>query len=209
MGTITRNCPHCHSQQMTFVSFAEFREPNSGSPIPFLTAFKCNGCHGGYFAKIKQNSGQSPHQMSGDINSVTFLKITDEYPKEKSLEAPEHLPDNIKRFFIQAAHSLGSGNLDASAMMSRKVLEVSVKTLNSVGSGSLYNRIEQLHTAGIITDDLKSWAHIIRDDGNEAAHEELPVTPDFAQELLYFCELFLMYTFTMPGMISERMGEES
>ncbi len=91
-------------------------------------------------------------------------------------------------------------------MMSRKVLEIAVKTLNPSGSGKLYKRIEQLYDLGKITDDLKDWAHIIRDDGNEAAHEEEPVSPEFADELFFFVKLFLMYTFTMPGMVQEKKG---
>jgi hypothetical protein len=39
-----------------------------------------------------------------------------------------------------------------------------------------------------------------------AAHEEKPVAPEFAEELLSFTELFLMYTFTMPGMIKAKKG---
>ena len=89
-------------------------------------------------------------------------------------------------------------------MMSRKVLEVAVKQLNPVGKGSLYERIEQLAAKYIITSDLKDWAHIIRDDGNVAAHEENPIDEPFATELLSFCEMFLMYTYTMPNMIKSK-----
>ena len=89
-------------------------------------------------------------------------------------------------------------------MMSRKVLEASVKVLNPDSKGVLYKRIEKLYELGKITDDLKKWAHIIRDDGNEATHEDEPTTVGFATELFAFSELFLMYTFTMPGMVEER-----
>ena len=93
-------------------------------------------------------------------------------------------------------------------MMSRKVLEVAVKALDPKGEGSLYKRIENLAKKNLITPDIKDWAHIIRDDGNTAAHEEEPVTKEFAQELLSFAEMFLMYTFTMPNMIKERRHDE-
>tara|TARA_B110000027_G_C16051603_1_gene270191 strand:- start:547 stop:843 length:297 start_codon:yes stop_codon:yes gene_type:complete len=93
-------------------------------------------------------------------------------------------------------------------MMSRKVLEVSVKRLNPAGEGNLYRRIEELASSGAITEELKDWAYIIRDNGNEAAHEEEPVTAEFATELLSFSEMFLMYTFTMPGMVAARRVDE-
>lgn len=207
MGAITRNCPHCHSSNAMFSSFSDFKDPNSVSPQVYLTAFQCVSCHGGYFTKSEFTAGHPPHAHSGDIDQASGIKIINEYPEPIAIEAPQYLPDNIQSFFIQAAHSLKNGNLDASAMMARKVLEVSVKTLNSSGSGNLYNRIEQLHDIGKITDDLKDWAHIIRNDGNEASHEETPVTSEFADELLSFAELFLMYTFSMPGMVKDKKGK--
>jgi len=207
MGTLIRNCPHCHAGKISFQSFAEHQDPNSVNPRVFITAFYCGGCHGGYFAKIAHMAGHTPHPHPGDIEKSQTLAILAEYPKPSAIKAPQYLPENIQTFFIQAAHNLSSGNLDASAMMSRKVLEVAVKTLNPDGSGKLYKRIEDLHTSGKITDDLKDWAHIIRDDGNEATHDEEPVNQKFADELLAFAELFLMYTFTMPGMVKAKKGE--
>ncbi|KKC66850.1 hypothetical protein WR33_22650 [Vibrio parahaemolyticus] len=88
--------------------------------------------------------------------------------------------------------------------MSRKALEVAAKTLDPDGSGSLYRRIEKLYDDNVITVSLKDWAHIIREDGNVAAHEIDPVDEKHAQELIDFCELFLMYTFTMPQMIADK-----
>ncbi|GAB7026398.1 DUF4145 domain-containing protein [Geotalea toluenoxydans] len=207
MGTITRNCPHCHSGSMTFTTFADYADPNKRTPQEYLTAFRCGGCHGGYFVKIAFLSGHPPSSFSGDIDKSTGHKILEEYPQPQVIEAPQYLPVNLQSFFVQAAHSLNAGSFDASAMMSRKVLEVAVKALNSEGSGNLYKRIEQLHEMGKVTDDLKEWAHIIRDNGNDAAHEEEPVSKEFADELLSFTELFLMYTFTMPGMVKAKKGK--
>lgn len=208
MGTLTRNCPHCHSNGMTFSTFGEYDVPNDSGNRHFLTALRCGGCHGGYFVKV-QVTGQSPCQHNGDIDAKASIRIMKEYPQAKDIDTPDYLPENINNFFLQAAKSLRLGNLDAAAMMSRKVLEVSVKTLDKDSEGNLYQRIEKLHVAGIITEDLKDWAHIIRDDGNVAAHEEEPVSPGFAEELLSFTEMFLMYTFTMPGMVKDKRGDDS
>lgn len=204
MGSLTRNCPHCHSANSTFTSFSEHADPNKRSPQLFCVSLYCGSCHQGYYAVVAHHAGHSPHTYSGNLDAADHLILGDEYPRAESLAAPEYLPGNIESFFLQSAANLKSDNLDASAMMSRKVLEVAVKTLHPEGSGTLYNRIEKLHELGMITDDLKDWAHIIRDNGNEAAHEEVPVNPEFASELLSFTELFLMYSFTMPGMVTNR-----
>lgn len=208
MGTLTRDCPHCHSANSTFSTFGEYADPNK-SPKVLTVALRCGACHEGYMARFLMiAAGNTPAKYSGDLEGNTSLKLLDEYPEAVAVEAPRYLPGNIEKFFIQASNGLISGSHDASAMMSRKVLEVAVKKLNPEGNGTLYKRIEQLHANGQITDDLKDWAHIIRDDGNDAAHEEDPVTLEFASELLSFSELFLMYTFTMPGMVKAKKTPE-
>ncbi|WP_020412058.1 DUF4145 domain-containing protein [Microbulbifer variabilis] len=204
MGTITRDCPHCHSANSTFNTFGEFSDPNTNTPKVYTVALRCGGCHEGYIIRAEQLGGQSPCRISGNLETSKYLKVIREYPEAITAEYPKYLPDNIEKFYIQAADSLKAGSYDASAIMSRKVLEVSVKKLQPDGKGSLYQRIERLYEIGKITDDLKSWAHIIRGDGNDAAHEEDPVTNLFAEQLLDFTEMFLMYTFTMPGMVSTK-----
>ena len=207
MGTITRSCPHCHASNVSFASFSEFQVPSDEPRRVFLTAFSCGNCHKGYIAEFVFSQGHCPHQTAGNLEKARGLALVAEYPTPHAIEAPQYLPGNIQSFFVQAAHTLSAGNLDASAMMSRKTLEVAVKKLHPEGKGNLYTRIEELHGLGIITSELKSWAHAIRDDGNDAAHEEQPVTPEFADELLSFTELFLMYVFTMPGMVEAKKGK--
>jgi HEPN domain-containing protein len=201
MGQLTRDCPHYHTKNVSFTSFGYFKVPDT---IDFITAFYCGGCYGGYIARIYSRVSTNAHGFNGNIDANNNYIIREEYPLPLEISSPKHLPENLDKFYLQAANSLRAGNHDASAMMSRKVLEVAVKTLSPDGEGSLYHRIENLATDGKITPELKDWAHIIRDDGNEAAHEEEPVSTKFAIELLSFAEMFLMYTFTMPGMIADR-----
>jgi len=202
MGKLIRDCPHCHTKSVSFSAYAQMENPNKQRV--FTSAFYCENCYGGYIAEIKCPTSNLPTSTNGSLEGNPNFQIEKEYPLPKSVKAPNNLPQNIENFYLQAANSLKSGSHDASAMMSRKVLEVAVKSLQPDGSGNLYRRIEALSDTGLITEELKDWAHIIRDDGNEAAHEEEPVTPEFAEELLSFAEMFLMYTFTMPGMVAER-----
>jgi HEPN domain-containing protein len=206
MGQITRDCPHCGTKMVAFKSFGEHRLPLNSQQ--YTVGFSCGGCHGGIIGEIRCTAS-TPHATSGDLDTVGNIQVFQTYPVPVQTQSPRYLPENLDKFYQQAASSLSSGNHDASAMMSRKVLEVAVKALDSAGEGSLYKRIENLAKKNLITNDLKGWAHIIRDDGNTAAHEEEPVTKVFAQELLSFAEMFLMYTFTMPNMIKERRHDEA
>lgn len=201
MGHITRDCPHCGTKRVAFTSFSEHKKTNTNI---YLVPFRCGGCSGGIIAEIETSAHEKPHGYGGDVESFPYFTIHKTYPAATASKAPKYLPDNLSSFYIQAAESLRSGNFDASAMMARKTLEVAVKMLDPDGSGNLYNRIERLAGKNLITPDLREWAHIIRDDGNVAAHEQLPVKKDFSEELLSFTEIFLMYTFSMPNMIKER-----
>ena len=206
MGQIKRDCPHCHTKNTAFLAFGEYTK--SGSNV-YTTAFYCSGCFSGVIAEIKLTAGQSPLQYHGDIDENPNQHILKLYPKPQETKIPKNLPANINRFFMQASDSFKASSFDASSMMSRKTLEVAVKTLEPTATGNLYKRIESLAKQNLITPDLKDWAHIIRDDGNTAAHEEDPVTKEHAEELLAFTEMFLMYTFTMPSMVKEKRKDDT
>lgn len=201
MGQIKRDCPHCGTKNTGFIAFGEHKKVGTDR---FTTAFRCTGCNGGLFAIIKVTAGVTPIEYPADIDDNPNSAIQKTYPEFVEKKAPQHLPNNIESFFLQAARSLDGKNYDASGVMSRKALEAAVRKLKPKGKGKMYQRIEALEQEHLITPDLKDWAHIIRDDGNDAAHEEEPVSAEFAKELLGFTELFLMYTFTMPGMVKAK-----
>ena len=188
---------------MAFRSFAAEKNDKR-----WITALQCNGCHGGYFIEVEDNLGTDPHRYEGDIPSYQYFNIVSEYPRTIEKETPKYLPENIAKFYSQAIAALRGDNYDSSAIMSRKVLEVSVKKIHPEGKGNLYQRIEELADQGIITSELKDWAHIIREEGNESAHEEEPVTKEFAESIQSFTELFLLYVFTMPGMVKIKKPNE-
>jgi Domain of unknown function (DUF4145) len=66
-------------------------------------------------------------------------------------------------------------------------------------------RIDALAKAGRLTNDLQKWAHHVRLEGNDAAHDEDPFTGPEAEELLDFTELFLTYVYSLPGRLKDKM----
>lgn len=200
MGKLKRECPHCHTKNSSFQTYGEIKKTNTKL---ITTSLYCEGCFGGYIAVIESHISPSAHGHKGNIEDAGgHYRIVKEYPRAKVTNIPAHVPPNIESFYLQAANALKANSYDAASMMARKVLEVSIKKLAPDTSGSLYHRIEKIHESGLITDDIKDWAHIIREDGNEAAHEEEPMGKQSAEELLAFAEMFLMYTFTMLGMVA-------
>jgi len=201
MGQLKRDCPHCHTTNTAFIAYGEFNHP--GTQV-FTVGLYCAGCYRGIIAEIQNTAGHTPCAYNGDIDSNVHHSVKNWYPQPEETIAPESLPANLKTFFLQAANNIKSNNYDASSMMSRKTLEIAIKIIAPELTGNLYNRIEKLAENNLITPDLKDWAHIIRDDGNTAAHEEEPMSSETATELLSFVEMFLMYTFTMPGLVATK-----
>lgn len=92
-------------------------------------------------------------------------------------------------------------------MTFRKVIDVSTKLLDpSLAKKALAFRIDDLEKSGKLTADIKAWAHEIRLDGNNAAHEDDPFTREQAESLRFFVDAYLRYIYTLPKMV-ERSRE--
>jgi hypothetical protein len=67
-------------------------------------------------------------------------------------------------------------------------------------SGNYGRAIDSVLPEVGVTPAMMVWAHIIRDDGNDAAYEG-PNSEDEATGLEAYMKLFLTYAFTLPGMV--------
>jgi uncharacterized protein DUF4145 len=73
--------------------------------------------------------------------------------------------------------------------------------------GNIQGRIDAVASRGLITPDLKDWAHQIRLAGNEATHDHAPYSEEEASELLDFTELYLTYVYTLPKRLELRKAK--
>lgn len=205
---IQANCPHCGTQRIGFTFIGDV---NLGPQKPknFLAFFKCNKCQGGLVVEYEHviNHGPlSPGQCPSDPAELGF-SVKKLYPGSMPSTVPAHVNAPLDRYYRQASESLQGGHYDASGAMSRKVVDVSTQQLlgeDSKKFGNIRDRIDALAQRGLLTPDLKDWAHQIRLGGNDAAHDEDPYTKDEAEDLLGFAELYLTYVYTLPGRLKAR-----
>ncbi|MBV1823351.1 DUF4145 domain-containing protein [Komagataeibacter oboediens] len=89
----------------------------------------------------------------------------------------------------------------------RTVLDVATKEVLAQNPGcldgkaaprNLSARIDMLAKAGLLTADLKEWAHGVRGITNEDVHTVEPVRKDEAQEIAEITRLILTYLFELP-----------
>jgi hypothetical protein len=166
--------------------------------------FQCQVCGEGIVAKFQTANPSFINAWVASQGSTQHVKLIQYWPSQIDTKAPEHVPQNITSFYSQAMDNLDRKNYDAAGTMFRKSLDIALKHLDPSGKGTLQQRIDKLPAAVAITPAMKEWAHQIRELGNDAAHEEDPFTEDEATTLQAFTELFLTYTFTLPGMLEAR-----
>jgi uncharacterized protein DUF4145 len=207
MAQISLDCPHCRTAKAAF-SGNIFQPAPPGQQTMFIMLFQCQVCGEGIIAKLQSPSSQAIHgwaqgqtTMQTTLGPITVVRY---WPTEIETKAPYHSPNNVTSFYLQGMDNLGRKNYDAAGTMFRKSLDAALKRLDPSGKGTLQQRIDNLPAAVAITPAMKEWARQIRELGNDAAHEEDPFTEDDAKALQAFSELFLTYTFTLPGMLAAR-----
>lgn len=207
-------CPHCGNENVTFYlsSIEDIFENNAGRYISsiqytgedltvrhrYLSFWMCGVCKSGL-------CGES-NIIPIDNSPFQFRDFTRTYPIYQDISAPKHTPKNIADVYKAAVKNLRSGDageLIAACIMARRGIEIAIKQFGGQGK-NLEKKIDDLAARHIITPALRDWAHEIRHIGNEAAHDEEPVSREDAEQAVYFAEMLFTYLYTLPGMVAER-----
>ena len=204
MDMITHDCPRCGTKNAGFSLQHPGKyvsEEDHGRGFVFDVLATCRVCERSVVATLSTGMARTINDARARYTTIEAVA-----PAPRSTKAPAFTPDNVARFFEQGMENLPR-NWDAAGTMFRKALEAGLKANWPEVEGKLYQRIEKVAELGGLTDDMKDWAHQIRDDGNDAAHEDQPMRKDRAQALAEFTRLFLLYAFSLPGMLAQARGK--
>lgn len=169
----------------------------------------CGVCTQGMIVNSFFRHGSHPNLAGQNMNFDDSFLILNYWPTFIS-EIPAGVPDNISSFYAQACGSLSEHRWDAAGAMFRKALDVATKSLApEASSRNLYQRIESLIQAGLLTPAMGDWAHEIRMEGNDAVHDDEPETEADARATHKFTEAFLTYTFSLPKMVTENRSKRA
>jgi hypothetical protein len=129
-------------------------------------------------------------------------KILGTYPKPEEPDDSPHYPKALREVFIELQEDIRAKRTAPRIVVGcRSVLEVALKELGyDEKKDKLSHRIDKARENGILTESMRQWAHRIRLDGNEAAHE-LTASHEDAAEFVNFLRLFLEITFVLPTRI--------
>ena len=199
MPTFKADCPRCGTRSVMFM--IESWEKILGSPSGKGDVLaRCAHCTRGVVATYFLDPGDTLQNKLKMLDPAR-RRPTEIAPPFPDTGAPTHTPEKAAGFYRQGMDNL-PGNPDAAGAMFRKALETALKEkFPDRGKMSLAKRIAAAAEAGDLTQDLADWAHQIRIDGNDAAHDE--ITGNQVQAMQIFTELVLRYLFELPGMLKE------
>lgn len=149
-------CPHCGIQNPLLRKTSDFQTVAARSNIHRTWfAFACSVCGGGVLAAAFKNSD----------------KVIEYYPELRVVDAI--VPERARKRLQEASNALHAPG--ASIMSCASGIDWMLKD-KGYDQGVLFNRIEQAAAAGLLTDDMKEWAHVVRLEANAERHAD----PDYA-----------------------------
>ena len=126
------------------------------------------------------------------------------YPTPLPSETDERIPDGIRIDLIESKLCFSAHAYRGSTVLACRAIQ-STRLDKGATTKDLMKQIDELFGKGIITADLKEWAHVIRWVGNDAAHPNKDVvTVDDATDILELCEQFLHTIYVAPAIAKER-----
>ncbi|MCK6905282.1 DUF4145 domain-containing protein [Enterobacter roggenkampii] len=208
-------CPHCKKENAVLEAFGEHHRH---ATYFYDVAFFCRSCaQAGIAVVMSPRMDLGPYKQSKQYSEVDLVIPRSEnpyelmavYPEPAVHVAPESTPKRAADSFIESKDNLQRGKYDTSVMLCRKTIDIATRTLLGEDSKDekLVQRISMLHAKGLITEQMKNWAHIVRFDSNGAVHSDEEFSKEEAEELIGFTEVFLIYAFQLPAMVSSRKQE--
>lgn len=175
-------CPYCH--KYTYLNILASIGINTGS----WSMGECNSCHNVVLI----------HNNTGDI-----------YPNPLPKSIDERIPETIKRDFEESTICLSVRGYRAAAVMARRALQSICLDKGADENDKLEKQIDWLFAQGVITKDLKEWAHEVRLVGNDAAHpkkpeKDTPITKEDAEEIMQLLDQFTQTLYVAPAIAEER-----
>ncbi|WP_244141526.1 DUF4145 domain-containing protein [Burkholderia gladioli] len=213
MPTLVIDCPHCGAGRSSFNVTHVISHPIRGSLWSVIAG--CPSCGDLIIAHASATRflgpGMTPGTIPGNLMEAEDkgVRIGRIWPETVESVTPEHVPPAASKAYEQGARCLSRGDFTPAAAMYRRCLEIALKNFSpDIDAWKLEKRIDKLEASGLITKDLKTWAHRVRLDGNDALHEEEEFTRESATELEEFTRLLLTYLYTLPERIRQRLEKE-
>jgi hypothetical protein len=210
MATYKHDCPRCGAKNSTFTVVSAV--PHQ-APYTWSVHMICGSCSNGGVANVygngtRQSPLNHPFELSLSDKNKTSFSVIDFYPEVKTHDVPQYLPESVAKKFREGCEII-EASPDAAVGMFRKALELGLKDLSpDIEAWKLEKRIDAMANKGLLTADLKDWAHELRLDGNDALHEAAEMTKEQAAETRELTRYVLTYLYTLPNAVKAMRGNK-
>ena len=184
-------CPFCMETGNFSTEFhAEKKQPNASKMLNFDT-LRCGSCAS--FVQVIWSATRDLHDYRVQPWPLKFEK------------APEHFPEDVGRYWLQAKKSLADRAYDAAAVMARSALQVALRAHEAKGE-NLKQEIDDLAKKGFLPPLMQEWSHNVRELANDSAHPkpaQSATTAQDARDIVKFMDFLFEYLYALPKRISE------
>jgi hypothetical protein len=126
------------------------------------------------------------------------------YPQPLPSPTDDRILELIRNDLNEAKISYSVKAFRASAVISRRAMQ-SACIDKGAKKQKLVEQLHELAVNGVITNDLKEWADVVRWVGNDAAHPDNQiVTEKDAEDILHLAEQFLHVIYVAPAIAQEQ-----
>lgn len=210
------SCATCKAKTWHKVlsSVDESGSDNMGGGNSFDWAFhyqimSCQGCKAVSFREVSTNSEDLEWIGPGEAECVETETL---FPSRTEGRVPmkdsQVLPEDLRRIYVETISSLNNRQPVLSGIGVRAILETICRDNNAEGK-DLYNKINHLVSVNVLTRDGAEILHMLRNLGNDAAHEviahpveQLALAMDVIEHLIqgaYVLPCHAKKTFTVKG----------
>ena|SRR2546430_12016134 len=226
MSELVASCSRCGSQRMTFDVTQDTQVGRKYDWQRLFEAFAvCRECRRATLFKLSQVTPSFDSALSEGVtkcryglNQVVRVEGHVNLKDAVSISPPEHVPENIRAAFQEAATCFAVGCHNAAGAMLRLCLDLGTLDLLPVDATQEPNartrrdlglRLPWLFNNGLLPPDLRELLTCVKEDGNDAAHRGNLTEAD-TSDLLDFTIAFLSRRFTEPARVrlaTERRAE--
>lgn len=210
-------CPYCQTNSIMRVKSVHMKTYDDINLRPYCLLV-CDNCQNGSLLSFHINSGYAHELDDFPEDDVVYgpsvLRECRFLPKTE-LSVPKHLPAILDETYKDAEFNFSSKRWKAAAQLYLQALEFACVSATagadeveaeaeSAKKVDLTRRINSLFDSGTLTQPMKEWAHQIRVIGQYHKHRYVEANQTETAELRAFCDMFMQYLYTMPGMLKAR-----
>jgi hypothetical protein len=194
-------CGFCN-EEGKFETVQHLEKKNTKGKVLNYDTLKCECC--GNLTMVFWSASTPRGGPRGGLHNYETVP----WPQQTTM-FPEHWPNDVGRYWLQARRSLEVKNWDA-AVMARSAIQLVVR-YNGAKGATLKQEIDDLAKKGILPPVMKEWSHEVRVLGNENAHpkpgEEGTGQKD-AKDVVEFLGFLLKMTYNLQHDIEQFRGRK-